>query len=599
MSDLTNAYQHLAAHALYDQVLPILNNAKNKSHRACQYPVVLSKENTLQIHPDLFNPDLSLYRLPFLEAPPPDKWPSSWTKIAKGTFGSIYKLPWHDNPCILKLQRVEILQRSRTNSWTAPLVELETETNMYVAPQFIMEALALFTLNRYEDEHGSFLSDEQPRNCVPRMHYSAIVQIQHLYYSVILMEFLMDARTIFQLMTKDTALFFPLLEKATVLLDRMETSPLQVRHLDCHTSNFMMDKDRNLSVIDFGSVLFCMPQSYLCVLTDKPVACFNDTVPLKCNLTVPYPLGRGYYNSSVILASMDFHLKNKKNVILEQLYLKYQRLLEKLPFNGFDTMESHQANVYFSGQFETILMEYDVGGEPSTTCESSSSSSSCASWSTIEKEKFKNFSSSLIASPPSTATDPILKFISPPQFPEFLSELRTQKLTLIKATSAFNSNRSIVTQLEALDRLQAAIQRFKTFFDKPGRFLEKFGPELQLAATSGFQLDKPDIDDWYEIYDTILGLDVDWDSLHENIQQRIESAKTNTDQMIDHASIVSMTFSKLRPAFAAIDTVYDFFSLENLPAQVVQIHLWITQSRPWVKENNDDDDDAQNICIIL
>ena len=49
-----------------------------------QFPLVLAKDNSnkLQIHPDLFSPELSLYRLPFMEIPADLSWPVEWQKIA-------------------------------------------------------------------------------------------------------------------------------------------------------------------------------------------------------------------------------------------------------------------------------------------------------------------------------------------------------------------------------------------------------------------------------------------------------------------------------------------------------------------------------------
>jgi len=387
--------------------------------------------HSLEIHPRVFDPTLSFATLPFVTIPPQvmKHWKENMPLIGKGSSGHILQLPisfssstpfdesHEKRNYVVKIQLIEPLNRKHTDSWSAPIVEFEQATKTYVTYEFVMEAIAMYALNRYEsqnekDQTHPLLFPPQTR-IVPRIYYSAVFALSGHYYSAIVMDQIENAVSLYtSLITNkiSTNGLVVCLKHLAKIFEQLETSALHIHHQDIHSSNVLLQyktvrpappappfRQDLLFLIDWGTCMLTLPLAYLCSLTTLPLGCVENAIPMKTNRNMRYVLPEDiragkiiteqYYNLSVLRISLVHHMsklnkqrKKQNNIggeVGEQMrnlchqYLKITTRLWKHP-EEYDLPSTTSSRIYFSPQFEKTLLAFDYPGSDGEACASSS-----------------------------------------------------------------------------------------------------------------------------------------------------------------------------------------------------------------------------------
>ena len=107
----------------------------------------------------------------------------------------------------------------------------------------------------------------------------------------------------------------------------------------------------------------------------------------------------------------------------------------------------------------------------------------------------------------------------------------------------------------------------------------------------------PSVAKWDRMYHRNLALDVDWKGMTDDLQQLLDQYEldsSNTARRGDRQQIKTVQ-TKLQPAIDVAIANHDFFLNDYVSDQVMQIHLWATQSRAWLaKKKNQYQDPDQN-----
>jgi len=382
MHEKKRMYCNLVMHELF-QYLGLEAKSRESTIHACEFPLVCScslvdtmqdkHTSFLQIHPALFDPTLSLASLPFVDMT--STFRSEWFQkynpntIGKGTFGEVLTLPHMIDgvDCVAKFQQITPLPRKKTNSWTAPLVEFEEETGTYATFDFVTEALALFALNKTEEDQGYGFIDGQ-RYCIPRIFYSTILVFQGKYYSVIVMERLYAIKTMHEQFPKySDEEKLVLLKRLSDAFDRLESCPLMFHNQDVHGGNILFVENKSTTnnnnggtytitsnglatyspsstfdaatnikmyMLDFGCCMFTLPQSFFCSQLVPARVCFHQNknknsgvsngdggggVPIKTFRIMQFTIATDidpdmvyamYYNFSVLIVGLLYQYAN-------------------------------------------------------------------------------------------------------------------------------------------------------------------------------------------------------------------------------------------------------------------------------------------------
>jgi len=292
----------------------------------------------LQPHPHLFSMKREeLYTMPiddsrFIEF--------KQYKVTSGAYGTTYKIQHHQHKYIVKLQRII---DDKINDQVRNLVELNKGQNSYVAYSFITEALALYSLNRCEQEHGSF--DSTQSHTVPIIYCTLVLKCDDELYSAIVMENIHPGKP-YSFINNDYLIGENFKTKLQNITNRMFESPINMKHYDLHRGNimvrvpdrikpfdsenmnrnkmtdkeieqYMVTEEAEIYILDFGMVAFCIPKEYMCSVVDPIEACHDNKIYIQSLTIFPqqnYNMTKGdgkYYHSKQFKRDLvDFELSN-------------------------------------------------------------------------------------------------------------------------------------------------------------------------------------------------------------------------------------------------------------------------------------------------
>jgi len=580
----------------------------------CEYPLVCScslnntltnstnDTNTLQIHPRLFDETLSLHTLPFIEqtsTTTAEIINHGLQRIAKGSYGNIWSLPYTiDNTnYIVKLQEIKPHARKLVNSWTAPLVEFESSTNTYITYDFITEALALYVLNRQEEEYGkSFIPNEAgQRRCIPRLYYSTIINYAGSYYSALVMERIDDMVNLYGLLhvysDKDKT---TILQRIADGFKIIEEGPIKFQNQDCHGGNLLFHKPLtnmsaatvNLIMLDFGACMLSIPSDYFCVLTPMPTMCKGSgVVAIKTARTVPYSLNEKVPNSNPTkLRKLDGitydDCYNFTCIVIGLLY-NYTTLYPfpqatNVPVINYlldvwndklqlPAMSLHRAKKYYSLLFEMNLLEYNTD-EP-TVCQASNN---CAYSSSI----LEKHNSILIAEDPDIIT-PITFLHKNNLYPNVKTSLIEELLqsAMFLVETAMDQNRNLnEADITGLIKSFHKLRQFVLLCMNERSIFFSINHEHSMKET-GLTISE---EDWQLLFEQI-------DSFYFDITD--ESAYINF-----YTNILNVPLANINKVLKNLR--HNFGQVYN---DVMRVHYWLSQTSQLQFEDKGQD----KSCIIL
>ena len=258
---------------------------------------------------------------------------------------------------------------------------------------------------------------------------------------------------------------------------------------------------------------------------------------------------------------------------MTQIYEIYKALLDKLPFGDFDSLESHEANTYFSDQFEDELMEYNISNAVPCSNEDVSEGS-CSSWMPTKQKEFKEFYTANIV-PKLKSVDHVAKFVGP-QFIPFLRDFTKLILSLQSAPK-------YVLGKNGVSKLSEDIRNLRETFQVIYQFLRKFRPDLQLALTDNFVFVNPRVEQWNRMYDLTKNLKVEWEFINRSLAILTNDPDfSGIVKKKQHKEQIATVLMKLNPAIEAAKETFDFLANDHISNQVMKIHLWATQSQMWL-----------------
>jgi len=371
----TDVYCALAMQQLQNQFFPFSSSLPTFQYS--QFPLVCahnipnltntSSSSSLQIHPRLL--DVTLPSL-FTSSVTQTSLDTIGVNIGHGHYGNVFVLQ-NNQKFIVKTQRFLLLKDSSSSSASSasrPLVELEQQSPSNVAPYvtypFIVESLAMYTINRYETTFGGFIPFQS--HCVPIVHFTAFFRVEDELYGVIVMENLLPAKRLADIIQEIPSgqhvldRLALLAKKMDAMFHTFEESPLGVRHNDAHQWNILVTDTNEIFVLDFGLSAFMLPLDFICSLV-HPIpslhvpaivnfknkaqdifACTRNSIVIKSN------------NIGMLAMSVAY---NMSNVI--QVLLPYLRP-EDVAMLNVTSKEDRQMAFYQSEQFEYELLDYHV-----------------------------------------------------------------------------------------------------------------------------------------------------------------------------------------------------------------------------------------------
>jgi len=393
---------------LQSQGIPI-QLAKNS-----QFPLVCS-DNGLRIHPDLLSEEctwqklysniVSQYSQSVLE--------SKIKFLAKGAFGKVYKIG--DRNYVIKHQQIEIndfaaslmpssqVQTSIVKEMNnQPVVALEEQLPMQpkvalVDQMCIIESLALYALNRWEEEHGSFVPNQT--HCVPQIHYTALLFNDKTWHSLIFLEYLEGCVPFYdweamQLKQNQYYNIAPMVLKIGTMFQNMERSSVALHHFDAHQYNIMVNPVSNqVFLLDFGMVHFLMPLSYFCPTSSSSLISINRFCVSVGNLSfVPFKYIKMFvrlYNiaSFVHKSQGDVHVTDLVPLLLQQ-YPYEQEFAEEYILLLNNNNNNKWSTAYDYLKILPLISAYEnKHNTPSTSCQGDDyMSKNCGIVSNMSKE---------------------------------------------------------------------------------------------------------------------------------------------------------------------------------------------------------------------
>jgi len=259
----------------------------------CQFPLVCTKQG-LRVHPELLSPDCTWERLrsSLLTSFGNEVLEKHIDFLADGDFGRVYRIG--NRNYVIKHQPIFVnnqptdssfLVNTSTTTTTTPATtpatvmnELKVVTREEHVPEqprvamieqsCIIEPLAMYALNRCEDEYGSFIRGQT--HCVPRIFFTALLFDGTTWHSFSFIEYLQNCLVFSewenqQKMKNQILRIETMILKIKNMFEQMEASPVMLHHFDAHKGNLMVNSITNhLYLLDFGLVHFLMPLLFLC-----------------------------------------------------------------------------------------------------------------------------------------------------------------------------------------------------------------------------------------------------------------------------------------------------------------------------------------------